>query len=97
MRALTSNCQCLKCTQFGVVACVYIIPPNRIRHDAHLEFNMFGGWRGDRENKKWRRRSSGFFTLERRVMSKRGRGVICGMLRVFMMVRSAIAMIAIYI
>ena len=77
---------------------IHIIPPNRIRHDAHLGFNMFGGWRGDKGNKKWRRRSSGFFNwhLERRVMSKRGRGVICGMLHVFMMVRSADAMIAIF-
>ena len=59
---------------------------HQIRIRAHLGLDMVGGWRGDRGNEKWRRRSSRLCWLsERRVICKIGRGVNGGINRVFMM------------
>ena len=66
---------------------------HQIRIRAHLGFDMLGGWRGDKGNEKWRRRSSRlYWLLERRVIGRAGRGVNGGIFRVFMIVKVVIEM-----
>ena len=85
MRALTSNVSALMHATWRRRLRISF---HQIRIRAHLGFDMFGGWRGDKGNEKWRRRSSClYWLLERRQIGKIGRGVNCGIFRVFMMVK----------
>ena len=85
MRALTSNVNAL---MHAVWRRRLRISFHQIRIRAHLGFDMFEGWRGDKGNEKRRRRSSRlYWLLERRVICRTGRGVNGGIFRVFMMVK----------